>query len=119
MSHIIELTLSLKVDGILYPNFPLIRRLQVDQLIPLGFTQRAGEGYTSLATQLTTLQAAIITTDQPLSFRVNNQSQSIPVNAGGLLCFFDTTIDIVTLLSVLNAGTENAQMNGLSGGSFT
>ena len=41
MSHIIECSLNFKVDGINYPGFPLIRRLQVDQLQPLGQVQTA------------------------------------------------------------------------------
>ena len=117
MAHILELTVSVKVDGISYPNFPLIRRLQVDQLQPLGQIQTANSGYTSLAGLLTILQAGILTTDQSLSFRMNNQSTgSLPVNAGGLICFFDVAIDTATLLSAL-IGASDAAINGVLGGS--
>ena len=117
MSHIVELTLNLKIDGISYPNFPLIRRLQVDQLQPLGQIQTANSGYTSLAGLLTTLQAGVLVTDQPLSLRMNNQSAgSIPVNASGVIAFFDVAIDTATLLSAL-IGASDAAINGVLGGS--
>lgn len=118
MAHIIEMTLNLKVDGVSYPNFPLIRRMQVDQLEPKGYLKTAGETYTNIASLLTVLQAAILTIDQPLSFRANGQSTgSIPVNAGGLICLFDTTVDTGTLLSVLSAGSTDANINGIVAGS--
>lgn len=118
MSHILELTLSLKVDGISQPNFPLIRRLQVSQMNTIGQVQGDGVGYTSLASALTALQVAVITSDQPISIRANNQTdKSLPLNAGGLICFFDVNIDTSTLLSILNGGTEDANVNILVGGS--
>jgi hypothetical protein len=117
MAHILELSLMLKVDGVAYPNFPVIRRLQVDQLQPLGQTQTGGSGYTSLAGLLTVLQAGVLFTDQSLSLRLNNQSNgSLPVNAGGLVAFFDVAIDTSTLLSAL-IGATDANINGLLGGS--
>lgn len=117
MAHILELTLSLKMDGLAYPGFPLSRRLQVDEVVPLGFEQDASTGYTSLAGSLTSLSVAIFTTDQLVSLRVNNQSTgSIPVNAGGVVVIFDGAVDTATLLSVINAQLVNANMNGLLGG---
>jgi hypothetical protein len=105
--HTLELTLTLKMDSQPYPGFPLSRRLQVDEVIPLGFEQDAGAGYTALAAALASLGVVILTTDQALS---------IPLNTGGLLVIFDGAIDTGTLLSVLNAGGTNANMNGLLGG---
>jgi hypothetical protein len=117
MSHIVELTLSVKMDGQAYPGFPLARRLQVDEVVPLGFEQDAGAGYTALTGALASLGIVILTTDQALSVRANNQSTgSLPLNAGGLLVLFDATVDTATLLSVLNSGSTNANMNGLLGG---
>ena len=117
MPHIIECTLQVKIDGVTYPGFHLIRRLKVDQLQPLGQIHTAGSGYTSLASLLTALQAGVIYVDQSLDLRLNNQSTgSLPMNAGGLLCFFDVNISTSTLLSAL-IGATDANINGILGGS--
>jgi hypothetical protein len=117
MPHIIEFSLNLKVDGVSYPNFPLIRRLQVDQLQPLGQIQTAGTGYTSLASLLTALQVGVIQVDESIDLRLNNQSTgSIPINAGGLIAFIDVNINTATLISAL-IGATDANLNGLLGGS--
>ena len=117
MSHSLEMTLSLKMDGIPYPGFPLSRRLQVDEVAPLGYEQDASTGYTSLAALFASLSVVVLTTDQALSLRINNQSNgSIPLNSGGLVVVFDGAIDTATLLSVINAGLVNANMNGILGG---
>ena len=84
MSHIIECSLNFKVDGVNYPGFPLIRRLQVDQLQPLGQVQTALSGYTALSALLTILQAGVVYVDQATELRLGNQGTgSIPVNATG------------------------------------
>ena len=117
MAHTLELTLSLKMDGLAYPGFPLSRRLLVDEVVPLGFEQDAGVGYSSLTALLTLLGVAVLTTDQSLSVRLNNQSTgSIPLNPGGLLVIFDGALNTIPFLSVLNSGETNANMNGLLGG---
>ncbi len=117
MAHSIEMTLSLKMDGIPYPGFPLSRRLQVDEVAPLGYEQDAGAGYTALSALFTSLSVVVLSTDQALSLRINNQSNgSIPISSGGLVVIFDGAIDTGTLLSVLNSGGTNANMNGIMGG---
>ncbi len=117
MSHSLEMTLSLKLDSQPYPGFPLTRRLQVDEVTPLGYEQDAGAGYTALSGVFASLSVVVLTTDQALSLRLNNQSNgNIPLNAGGLVVVFDGAIDTGTLLSVLNSGGTNASMNGLLGG---
>ena len=117
MAHTLEMTLSLKMDGLPYPGFPLSRRLQVDEVASLGYEQDAGAGYTNLAAVFTSLSVVVLTTDQALSLRCNNQSNgSIPLNSGGLVVVFDGAIDTATLLSVLNSGGTNANMNGILGG---
>jgi hypothetical protein len=117
MSHSLEMTFSLKLDGQAYPGFPLVRRLQVDEIAPLGFEQDALAGYTALSGVFGSLSVVVLTTDQALLARCNNQSNgSIPINAGGLVVLFDVAIDTSTLLSVLNAGSVNANLNGLLGG---
>ncbi len=117
MSHSLEMTLSLKMDGLAYPGFPLSRRVQVDEVAPVGYEQDAGAGYTALSGVFGSLSVVVLTTDQALSLRMNNQSNgSLPLNSGGVVVVFDGAIDTGTLLSVLNSGLVNANMNGLLGG---
>lgn len=120
MAHTVEVVISVRVDGVQSFDFPLIGRLQVEQVIPLGFKEPPGGSYVNLADRLSTLQFAIVKADSALKVRANDQSDSyVPVNASGIYALFDVTVDTGDLLSILNlTGPEAVDINltGILGG---
>jgi len=109
----LEITIQVKRDGIQLDGFPIIRRLEVDELQGFAY-EEANDGddttFSALpASQLDTIQVLVVKSDQQITLRLDGQSDAgIVLNAGGLLALIDATIDA-------GAGASNASVNNNSG----
>lgn len=118
-----KLTLHLEKDGVLLPEFPVVRRLEVDESQSARYEQAddADSGtFDAMPTaQMSEVQMAYITGDQQTTIRVDGQSDAgIVLNSGGLLLIFNADIDAgaSTNLTINNASNSTANMTLISGG---
>jgi hypothetical protein len=124
MSTSLELTITLRREGKPADGFPIVRRIEVDEL--QGFTyEKVADNNTTTFTafptnQLDTVQAFVIKADSDITVRFNNQSDAgIVLKAGGIMALFDVSINsgISTNSTVNNpAATGVAVVSGLVGG---
>lgn len=112
-----ELSITLRAGGAVVPGFPILRRVEVDEAQSAAVELASAGGsttWTALPTlSLDTLNFLLVTTDRPITLRVNNTIDAperavIPLNAGGMLVLIDTTI-------AAGAGAPNARANNVSG----
>lgn len=113
----LTVTLSLEYDGVVLPNSPITRRLEVPELSAIVQEQADhGDATTFAAVQaghLDEIRALILTTDQEITLRLDGQSDAgIVLRAGGLLALLDVDIDA-------GAGASNASLNNNSGATAT
>jgi hypothetical protein len=122
---VLTFTLSVDLDGVPLPNFPLIRRQQTNTAIPIdGAAITANNNTTSFSAVpgldiLTTdLQFLILTTDQLINLKFNAASY-LPLTAGAVLAIFGTDITgtVATLATVNNpAAAVASNVIGALGG---
>lgn len=93
----------------LVPDLPFVRRREFDQLCAVAYTQASGGGYVAAPiTNVTTIEALILSVDQPVTVRLAGQTDAgTQVSAGGILVFFPTSID--------NSGGDGVKVNNASG----
>lgn len=103
-------TLSVEQDGVPLPNFPLIRRAQVNTALPIdGAAIPADNNTTSyhaaptLDALLSNAQFAIFTTDQLINLKFN-AAGALPLPAGAIFAVFGTNITgtVATQITVNN-----------------
>lgn len=111
---VIEVTLSIKQDGVEVFGQPLRRRVELAEGTgAFAYTQASGSSYVAMPpSQLAELDFLVIRPNQVSSVRLNNQSDAgITLNAQGLLLLIDC---------VLNSGTAtNAKVQTNSGSTTT
>jgi hypothetical protein len=124
MSTSLELTITLRRDGKAADGFPLVRRIEVDEIQTFEYEKIADGNittYTAFPTnQLDTVQAFVIKSDSDITVRFNNQTDAgILLKAGGIIALFDVSITsgLATNSTVNNAAaTAVAVVGGLVGG---
>jgi len=107
----LELTVLLTQDGVLLPDYPVIRRLVVDEAFPSDLTLAAG-GTVVLPLGGMAVRAALVvrSLDQPVTAALG----TVTLNAGGLVIVFD---GIANATSVHNATVSPTAVQALGGGS--
>lgn len=108
-----EIGIIVRRDGVTMENFPVTRRIEVDESQSFSY-EKANDGdittFSALpADQLDTIQALIVRVSKAVTIRLDGQSdKGIRLNAGGMLVIIDGTIDA-------GAGASNAKVNNNSG----
>ena len=115
MPSVLEVQVTAKLNGRLLPNFPLYRRVQLDETQQFSVEQATGSGYVPIqATQISTLQALILNPSTQVTIRIAGQSDAgLAINAGGLLLILDAA---TTTVSVDNGSGSTVLLEGLAGG---
>lgn len=113
----LKLTLEVEEDGRVVET--IVRRVECDEI--QRFTvEKPVAGFTALPTgELAEIAALVLRTDQPVTVRLDGQSDAgIVLNAGGLIALIDVDIDVGAATNVLvsNTGTETALLRGVAGG---
>ena len=117
----IKVKIDVEVDGKSLDGYPVVRRLTVDELQSFKYEKATGGGYTLVpAAQLGEIQALILTADQPLTLRLDGQTDAgLVMNAGALVILMDVDIDAgagVNNASLDNGSGNTALVKGLAGG---
>lgn len=111
---LVEIEISLKVDGNLLDGYPIVRRINQAEEVHKRVQKPNGDGASFFqASALSTDNCIIIQTDAPVNFRLNNQSTGqIPLNAGGLLLVIDGNINSGSATNILinNQGPTAANL---------
>lgn len=94
----IEVTLTIKVDGMPLPGMPIQKRLEVDEHTGrVEFEQATGGGYAALpgTSALSEVQFLFLRANKAVTLRLDGQSDAgIPLNAHGLILIMDADIDV-------------------------
>jgi len=116
----LEVTVSIKQDGVPIVGSPFIRRVVVDESQQFATEQATGGGYATLPlTLLDQLSFLLLQPDQQITLRFSNQSdQGLVVNAGGLVLIADVTVNsgASTNATVNNTSGQTAVLTGLGAG---
>lgn len=120
MADILDVTVTVKLNGRDVKGFPYQKRLVVDEVQQFAYEKATGGGYETLPiTQIATLQALVLAPDQALTVRVDGQSDAgLVLNAGGLLLLLDSTTDAgaSTNATIDNSSGSTAVITGLGAG---
>lgn len=121
MAANLELNITLKQDGKMVAGFPLYRRVVVDELQQFSTEQTSSPGtyVTVPSTLIDAAQAVLLSSNQPITVRLNGQSNGgIALSAGGLLLILDATLNAgaSTNITVDNSSGNTATLSGLVGG---
>jgi hypothetical protein len=120
MADQIEVTVSLKVNGVELTGFPYRRRLTVDEAQHFSYEKATGGGHETLpTTHIASLSLLALTGDQSLTLRLDGQSDAgLVLNAGGLALVVDGTIDAgaSTNATIDNSSGSTALVKGLGAG---
>jgi len=124
---VLRMTVTLEVDGIPIPGYPLQRRLTLTEGIGLDYQKPADGNSTTFTalpeTQLPVVQALLLKTDSLINLRFNGQTTGlVPLNAGGFLAIFDANLNAgaltnVTVNNPAAAGAASATIKGYAAGS--
>jgi hypothetical protein len=111
----IRVTVQVEVDDVPIVNFPLFYRATPTLAMGLSKTQVSGAPFVSLPDiAFSTLQQAIIQSDQQVSIAFNGVTASpITLTAGGIMVLDGTSL---TALSIQNLSGQTATMRGFIGG---
>jgi hypothetical protein len=117
----LKLTVQADLDGVPLSGFPVVRRLVVTEVQTFETARPAQPGtwYSLPVVELATLNALIVQTDQPITLRLDGQTdRGINLAAGGLVVLFDVHMDAgyLTNATSANNGTATAIVSGLGGG---
>lgn len=117
---VLEVTVTMKLDGQLLAGMPFTRRVSVDEVQQFQTEQATGGGYATLpVTSLDQLDVLLLQPTQQITVRLSAQSdQGIVLNAGGFLLVVDATIAAAaaTNATTSNASGTTAVLTGLAGG---
>ena len=120
MADILDVTVIIKRNGRDVTGFPYQKRMVIDELQQFSYEKATGGGYETLpTTQITTVQALVVTADQATTIRLDGQSDAgIVLNAGGLLLALDITADASasTNATLDNSSGSTANITGLGAG---
>ena len=105
----LELTVTLKRNGVPVGGFPFIRRVEVDELQSFNYDKAADADSTTFsavpADQIAEMQVLVLRSSKAVTLRLDGQTDAgIVVNAGGMVLLLDCTIDA-------GAGASNAKVN--------
>ncbi len=116
----VEVTVSVKVDGVPLVGFPMTRRVSVTEVQAFDYQKAASATYTAIPTgEIASLKAFVVTSDKAVTVRLDAQSDAgIEVNADGVLVVLDGTIDagLTTNATVSNASGAIATVRGVGAG---
>lgn len=122
MPTTIDITVTVKRDGLDIPGYPVSRRVTVDEVQSFEY-EEANDGDTTTfsdipVAQLTSIQALLLRTDQQVNIRMDGATDAgILLNAGGILVIIDHTNDSGSnRLRVNNNSGSIAVLKGLAGG---
>ena len=122
MPTTIDITVTVKRDGLDIPGYPVSRRVTVDEVQAFEY-EEANDGDTTTFSdipvgQLTSIQALLLRTDQQVNVRMDGQTDAgILLNAGGILVIIDHTNDSGSnRLRVNNNSGSTAVLKGIAGG---
>lgn len=111
---LVEIEISLKIDGNLVDGYPIIRRILQAEEVHKRVQKPNGDGASYFqASVLATDNHVIVQTDAPINLRLNNQSTGqIPLNAGGVLILIDGNLSAGSTTNILvnNQGTGPANI---------
>jgi len=100
----LKATVNLELDGVSVAGFPVVKRIETEESSTIDFDKTDDGNSTTFTavSNLASLQAIAITTDQQLTFRFDAQTdQGIVLNAGGLILMMDVTIDASSQTNVV------------------
>jgi hypothetical protein len=116
----IKISIDCEIDGVRVPGYPLSRRISVDETQQFSVVRATAGGYVATPTSdLASLKALILNSDQAVTLRLDGQSDAgIELNAGGIIAIIDATIDAgaSTNATVSNASGSDAQVEGIAAG---
>ena len=116
----VEVTVSVKVDGVSVTGFPMTRRVSVTEVQAFDYQKSASATYTAIPTEaIDSLKALIVTSDKAVTVRLDAQSDAgIEVNADVVLIVLDGTINAgaSTNATVSNASGSIAAVRGVGAG---
>ena len=118
---ILELRVSATLDGNAVSGFPLSRTLTVTEAQSFNVQLGTAAGAVVLPdNQIQSLQALLVTADQPTSLSLNaSAGGTITLAAGGLLLLLDATFagdQSLTNNRVTNTGAVDASLRGFAAG---
>jgi hypothetical protein len=120
---VVEIELSVKLNGQLLPSFPFRKRIQCNEAQTIATTKAGGDTvgvYVVLpgGGVVPAAQAFMVGSDQAVNLRVNNAGV-IPLNAGGMLILIDGNVNAGAALNlqINNVGTNPANLTGFVAGS--
>lgn len=109
---------SAEVADQFFPELPIVRRQEYDEVYAFAFDQADGGGYVAAPlAALTTIQALILQPDQAITVRLNIQTDTgTPIEAGGFLVIFGTSINNSsnTGVRIDNASGETVTVRGVA-----
>lgn len=90
------MVLTLEVDGVPLPNFPIIRRLSEAEVVPTETIVAAADNNTSTfhaiaAATMPNMGVFLMTMDQAMNLKFNLNTQ-VSFNANGLVLFFGSSL---------------------------
>lgn len=117
----LKLTVTLTEDGVNVPGFPITRTITSSEVTgKQTFTRATGGGYVELPlTELGAINALVLTTDQDVSLRFNDQTDAgLPLDANGVLVLIGSDIPsgATSKASVSNASGSTATHTAYIGG---
>jgi hypothetical protein len=116
----LEITLAVKRNGVAVPGLQLTKRIAVDEFQSFVYEAADAAGYVSIpSSQIDTVQALVVSSDQAVTVRLNGQSDAgLVLNAGGLLVMLDGTLNsaVATNTTISNSSGNAAIISGFAGG---
>ena len=119
----LKATVNLELNGISLSGYPVVKRLEMDESQEFRYEKvddTDAVTFVALPTsQIDSIQALAIQTDQQLTFRFDGQTDAgILLNAGGLILIIDATIDAAaaTNATVNNNVQPTANITGIAAG---
>jgi hypothetical protein len=114
-----KITLNLEIDGQQIEGYPLVKRINLDEIQQFSYEKAASASYTDIpATEISNIQLLLIRPSQQLTIRLNGQSDAgIVLSANGILLVLDGTLNAVAAnAQVSNASGSVAIVKGVAGG---
>jgi len=119
----LKATVNLELNGVSLSGYPVVKRLEMDESQEFRYEKvddTNGTTFIALPTsQIDSIQAIAIQTDQQLTFRFDGQTDAgILLNAGGLILIIDAVIDAAaaTNATVNNNVQPTANVTGIAAG---
>src|SRR6266404_1849232 len=100
----VKLTVTLEIDGVQFVGFPVTRRLNLDEVQFFDYEKPFDSLYTDLpAGELSNIQLLVMQAQQPVTLRLNNQSDAgLSLASNGIVIILDC---------IINSGSARAKIN--------